>query len=107
MKLSRHLVFWALVVLLSFGSAAGNPRNYVAPLVVKISYLPKCGAIEPTVNLVKQTAKELNLKIDLQSVPISTTEQARANRHIGSPTIQINGLDIEPAARSYEYYGIS
>jgi len=76
-------------------------------LKVKVASLERCGATQPTIDLVKNTAKELGLAIDFEYVAVSTHEQAKAHRHLGSPTIQINGLDIEPAARNAAQFGIA
>ena len=87
--------------------AACSQNITAAPLQVKVASMPSCGSTEPTIALVKETARELNLQVDFKYVPITTISQARQHRHLGSPTIQINGLDIDPAARNIERFGIS
>ena len=87
------------------GKACGQSSN--RNLKVKVASLERCGATQPTIDLVKNTAKELGLAIDFEYVAISTREQANSHRHLGSPTIQINGLDIEPAARNADQFGIA
>ena len=87
--------------------AAACSQNSNQTLKVKVASLERCGATQPTVDLVKNTAKELGLAIDFEYVAITTKEQAIAHRHLGSPTIQINGLDIEPAARNADQFGIA
>ena len=91
--------------ILLFAVACGQSSNRT--LKVKVASLERCGATQPTIDLVKNTAKELGLAIDFEYVAISTPELANAHRHIGSPTIQINGLDIEPAARNADQFGIA
>lgn len=95
----------AAVATLLFAVACG--QNSGPALKVKVASLERCGATQPTVDLVKNTAEELGLAIDFEYVAISTQEQAKAHRHLGSPTIQINGLDIEPAARNADQFGIA
>jgi len=104
MRASILLLFFAAIVLIF--TACGQNSN-AALLKVKVASLPACGSTAPTIALVKEAAKELNLQIDFEYVPITTIDQAVEHRHLGSPTIQINGLDIDPAVRSIKRYGIS
>ena len=90
---------------LLFASACG--QNSSPAIKVKVASLTQCGATQPTIDLVKNTAKELAIEIDFQYVAITTPEQAKEHRHLGSPTIQINGLDIEPVARNVDQFGIA
>ena len=90
---------------LLFASACGQSSS--PALKVKVASLERCSATQPTIDLVNNTAKELGLNIDFQYVAITTPEQAREHRHLGSPTIQIDGLDIEPAARNADQFGIA
>ena len=99
------LAFFVSVFLLS-GSAC-QKNSHVAEINVKVASLLQCDATEPTVNLVKETAKEMNLKINFQYVPIRSAEEATTHRHVGSPTILINGLDIDPSVRNSDQFGIS
>ena len=38
---------------------------------------------------------------------VKTPEDAVVQRHIGSPTVQINGLDIDPGAREIKQFGVT
>ena len=46
-------------------------------------------------------------EIEFEHVIVKTPEDARAHRHIGSPTVQINDLDIEPEARNIQQFGVT
>ena len=54
----------------------------------------------------EETLKEKGLRAKIESVLIHNEEEARAKRFLGSPTIQVNGLDLEPSARSLEAFGL-
>jgi len=58
-----------------------------------------CANTAPTVELVKNVAQDLNIPVNIEMVMVGTQEQARELRFLGSPTVQIDGLDIEPSAR--------
>jgi hypothetical protein len=48
---------------------------------------------------------ESGIEIDLKIVPVESQEQAQQWKFLGSPTVQVNGLDIEPSARSATAFG--
>jgi hypothetical protein len=57
--------------------------------------------------VIKDVASRLNLPIEPQLITITTLEDALSHRHIGGPTVQINGLDIEPEARTSTRFGLA
>jgi len=104
-SINQCITLTVAAATLLFASACSQSSS--PDLKVKVASLERCGATQPTIDLVKKTAKELGLDIDFQYVAITTPEQAKEHRHLGSPTIQINGLDIEPAARNADQFGIA
>lgn len=74
---------------------------------VKVLSIKGCQATPPTIELVESVAQEMNIDIELAVQVVETPEQAQENRFIGSPTVQINGLDIEPDARKIEFFGVT
>lgn len=74
---------------------------------VKIVSVAGCEATPPTIDLVTSVAEELNIKIRLTRIVVETSEQAREERLIGSPTVQINGLDIEQSSRNIPHFGVT
>ncbi len=57
--------------------------------------------------MIEDTLVKLKVNADIEIVTVETSEEAIRYRHIGGPTIQVNGLDIEPNARTIEQFGIS
>jgi hypothetical protein len=74
---------------------------------VKVISVEKCGATPPTIALVKETAGEMGIAIDLKHLIVRTSEEAKEHRHIGSPTVHIEGRDIDPEARGIEQFGVT
>ena len=74
---------------------------------VKVVSLEKCNATKPTIELVKNVAQEMDIIINFTHTVVKTQDEAKKHRHIGSPTVQINGLDIDPTARNIEQFGIT
>jgi hypothetical protein len=72
---------------------------------VRVLFSEGCDNTPPTIDLIKQTALESGIEIDLKIVPVESQEQAQQWKFLGSPTVQVNGLDIEPSARSATAFG--
>ena len=74
---------------------------------VKVVSLEKCSANELTISLINEVVNEMEVEINFEHVIVETREDAIAHRHIGSPTVQINNLDIDPGARAINQFGIT
>ena len=56
---------------------------------------------------VKRLANHLALPVDVEDRVIQTDEEARVERCLGSPTVLVAGLDVEPAARGRVAFGVT
>jgi len=56
---------------------------------------------------VQDVAQDLAIPIQVDQVLITTQDQANELRFLGSPTVQINGQDIDPAARKATAFGFT
>lgn len=74
---------------------------------IKVVHLDGCSATPLTISLIEKVAKDLDVKVKLESIVVKTTEEAQELRHVGSPTVQINGLDIDPGARGVTHFGLT
>jgi hypothetical protein len=52
-------------------------------------------------------ADRLGVSIVIDEVLVRTKAEARAHRCIGSPTILINGVDVEPTARGVTSFAVT
>ena len=66
-----------------------------------------CANTPPTVELVKRVAQDLDIPINIELVMVGNQEQARELRFLGSPTVQIEGWDIEPSGQDSVAFGIT
>jgi hypothetical protein len=48
----------------------------------------------------REVLSELSLKVPIERITVTTPVEIKKYRFIGSPTIQIGGLDIDPDARA-------
>lgn len=59
---------------------------------------PGCGHGRLTVDLMAQVVRELALPDAVETIQVSTLEEAERLGFPGSPTVRVNGVDIEPQA---------
>ena len=48
----------------------------------------------------REVLAELSLKVPIERITVSTPAEIETHRFLGSPTIQIGGLDIDSDARA-------
>ncbi len=99
--------FFVIVAAQSFVQADQLGSEKLERIKVKVVSLNGCPATVKTIRLIEETARDLGLIIDLQHVVVKTLEDANNNRHLGSPTVQIEGLDIDPRVRNIEQFGLT
>jgi len=75
--------------------------------MVEVLYFSGCPNYKPTLRLVREVLGELGLSVDIREVPVETAEEAQSRRFIGSPSIRVDGRDIEPEARGRRDFGLS
>ncbi len=76
-------------------------------LNVKILSIEGCADASSTIELIQKTADKQRIPINLSHVVIASPDEAKTNKLIGSPTVLINGLDIEPDMRSSTRFGFT
>lgn len=75
---------------------------------VEVLYFDGCPNHDATVELVNQVLKEEGVTAaEVLAVPVPDEETARSIGFLGSPSIRVNGLDVEAAARSARDYGMA
>ena len=63
---------------------------------VQVLMSPSCGHGQQTLELVRQVRDELAPDARVESIDVPTTEDAERMGFRGSPTVLIDGVDIEP-----------
>lgn len=74
-------------------------------VVVQVLYAEGCPHTPGAIELIKDVALEMGVQICLSETLIESVEQAEEMRFLGSPTVLVSGLDIDPAARNSTSYG--
>ncbi len=74
---------------------------------VEVLYFEGCPNHAPTVEKVGAELQSLGQPKEIREVEVRTQAEAEALGFLGSPSVRINGLDIEPEARNLTGYGMS
>ena len=65
---------------------------------IEILYVPGCPNYHPAIERLRTILESQSLQAEIRSVPINSEDQAKALLFPGSPTIRINGEDVEQHA---------
>ena len=74
---------------------------------VEVLYFSGCPNHTPAVDQVREALQQEGLTAEVVEVEVTNADTAQSVGFLGSPTIRINGLDVEPSARSVHSYGLS
>ena len=64
---------------------------------VEVLYIPDCPHYLPTLERVRKVLASESVPGDVCKVPVNTEGEAQLLKFPGSPTIRVNGRDIEPS----------
>jgi len=65
---------------------------------VEILYFEGCPNQEPARALVERLARELRIEPDIEFVEVADPEAVVKLRFLGSPSVRVDGVDVEPGA---------
>jgi hypothetical protein len=74
---------------------------------VRVLYSEGCPNAPLTIELIEKVGKEIEVRVAIEEVLVESQDQAAALRRLGSPTVQINGVDIAPSARGKTNFTIA
>ena len=63
---------------------------------IEVLYVPGCPNYLPAVARIQKILMSESLRADIEGIPVSSEVAAKALEFPGSPTIRINGTDVEP-----------
>ncbi|HHT9155868.1 MAG TPA: DF family (seleno)protein [Candidatus Tripitaka sp. YC43] len=64
-------------------------------LKIQLLHTESCHSYQEALVGIKEALKELGLSAELEVILVDSPEKARAYKFLGSPTIKINGIDLE------------
>ena len=74
---------------------------------IDILYFDGCPNHHPTTQLVRDVVEMLGLDATIREVEVRDADDAARLRFFGSPTVQVNGQDVDPTVRSRVDYSFS
>lgn len=71
---------------------------------IEILYFEGCPNHAPTRELVREVVADLGLSVAVEEVKVQDAADAERHRFFGSPSVHVNGVDIEPETRGRSDY---
>ncbi len=72
-------------------------------MIIQVLFFQGCPNYKPAVDLVRSVAPHATI----EEVEVKSPEDAERMRFLGSPTILVDGVDVEPSARMRTAFGFS
>ena len=74
---------------------------------VELLYVRDCPNHPLTLEAVRDVLRENGLPLDITEIEISSSAQAMTLLFPGSPTVRVDGKDVDPEASSLSHFGVS
>lgn len=73
---------------------------------VEVLYFSGCPNHKPAVERVNEALRAEGMSAEVAEIDVTDAETAQRVKFLGSPSIRVDGLDIEPEARSAKEFGL-
>lgn len=83
---------------------ADPTHNDGAGPALEVLYFDGCPSHEQLLPVVRDLAAQHD--VELSQLRIETVEQAEESRFLGSPSVRVNGVDVEPGAEDRTDFGM-
>jgi len=74
---------------------------------VEVLYSEGCLRTPLTIARIQEISDKIGVEIDLSTMEIDTFDKIMEWNFIGSPTVRINGVDIDPSSRGKSFQGFT
>lgn len=75
-------------------------------MIAELLYFDGCPNVVPARELVESVLAANNVEADIRLIEITTATAAEEQKFLGSPTIRIDGVDVDPSAHGLKNYGM-
>ncbi|MBC5826333.1 MAG: DUF2703 domain-containing protein [Candidatus Eremiobacteraeota bacterium] len=76
-------------------------------MIVDLLFFEGCPNHGPTLDLIGEVLAEQQVAAKIRKIEVADEDDVHTNRFLGSPTVRVDGVDIEPSARSLDRYGMT
>ena len=66
--------------------------------MIEVLFFAGCPNHEPTLALAREVVSELGLSVEIREVEVRDEADAQSRHFLGSPSVRVGGVDIEPGA---------
>jgi hypothetical protein len=70
-----------------------------------ILYNEGCPSTPKTIELIEECISESSVQVHLHKILVTSQDEANEWKFLGSPTVQVNGIDIDPSVRDAKVFG--
>ena len=84
-----------------------HASDRTASLRIRVLYFDGCPNSEAAMNLVRQVVASHDVRATIESIEVLSHADAERLRFLGSPSVQVNGVDVDPAARERTDFGMA
>lgn len=81
-------------------------RSASSRIQIEVLYFEDCPNHLPTVERINAVLREEGWRADVREVLVPNLQTAQRVRFLGSPTVRVNGIDIEPEALDSKDFGL-
>ena len=74
-------------------------------LKIQVLYFAGCPNSAPSLSLVREAVLDSGVEAEIAEVEVLSAEEAQELGFLGSPTVRVDGLDVEPGARAATHFG--
>ncbi|HEY4046553.1 MAG TPA: DUF2703 domain-containing protein [Acidobacteriaceae bacterium] len=74
---------------------------------IEVLYFEDCPNHLPIVERINSILREEGCNVEVREVLVPDVETAQRVNFLGSPTVRVNGIDIEPAAQDRKDFGLA
>ena len=73
---------------------------------IEVLYIEGCCNYRSVVVMAQEVVQELDVNADIEEVQVRSASEAERLRFVGSPSVRVDRVDIEPSARSCTDYAL-
>lgn len=73
---------------------------------IELLYFSGCPTYEEAETLIEDVVRAVGVPAEIESHEVKTEEDASRLGFLGSPTVRVDGVDIDPVARASKDYGL-
>ncbi|HHK60223.1 MAG TPA: hypothetical protein ENJ73_00670 [Desulfobacterales bacterium] len=77
-----------------------------ATITIECLFAPGCSSRDHTLELARRVAADFPAVATVRETTIATPEEAARLHFLGSPSVRVNGRDIEPGAEDRADFGL-